>query len=367
MRDYVIMLKTLYRASSSHGDDDYDDYRDYQEFSEKFSNMKIKHKKQESLLEKMRKTQPPVASQFLTEKSLGNCWAVTAIEMYINFLKILKESGFINKKDFKDGLYYINYGNEKIIAMTYSEERKKVQKIILEVQENEPHELLSVLIGDFVAIETNKKKQLTERLYLYESSDVLKDTLGHHDLVRQLEYSIEVITPESYPKTESGKEYLDADCLQSLTVNYGGDWLMMFSIIHRLTKQSQFYLFYYDIYYKFTRDVSTVINFFEKSLENVIGFAALNSHHVAAVLKVVENENVYWEIVDIMYAENFVSYNIIDVFKELKSRNFYYFHIVCYLINRSITNEKKVDSPRKRTREERKSRESMLLSEIENK
>ena len=359
------MLKTLYRAGSSY--EDYEDYEDYQEFSDKFSNMKIKHNMQESLLEKMRQSQPPVARQFLTDKSLGNCWAVTAIEMYINFLKILRESGFINEKDFEDGVYYINYGNEKIIAMSYSEERKKVQNITLEVQENEPHELLSVLLGDFVAIETNKKKQLTERLYLYESSDILKDTLGHRDLLEQLEYYIEVITPESYPKTESGKEYLDADCLQSLTVNYGGDWLMMFSIIHRITKESQFYLLFYDIYYKFSCDISKIIKFIEKSPENVIGFAALNRSHVAAVLKVVEDEKVYWKIVDAMFTENFVSDDIIDVFKELKFRKLNYFHVVCYLINKNINYSKKIDSPRKRTREERQSRESILLSEIETK
>ena len=105
MRDYITMLKTLYRASSSHNDDcnDYQD-QDYQDFSKKFSNMdmEIKHKKQESLLEMMRQSQPPVARQFLTDKSLGNCWAVAAIEMYINFLRILRESGFINEKDFED-------------------------------------------------------------------------------------------------------------------------------------------------------------------------------------------------------------------------------------------------------------------------
>ena len=362
MRDYIIMLKTLYRAGSS-----YEDYEDYQEFSDKFSDMKIKHKKQESLLEKMRQSQPPVARQFLTDKSLGNCWAVTAIEMYINFLKILRESGFINEKDFEDGVYYINYGNEKIIAMSYIEERKKVQNIILEVQENEPHELLSVLLGDFVAIETNKKKQLTEKVYLYESSDILKNTLEHRDLLEQLEYTIEVITPESYPKTESGKEYLDSGCLQSLTVDYGGDWLMMFSIIHRITKESQFYLLFYDIYYKFLCNISKIIKFIEKTPENVIGFAALNKSHVAAVLKIVEDGKVYWKIVDAMYVENFVSDNINDVFEELTFRKFYYFHIVCYLINRNITYAKKIDSPRKRTREERLSRESVLLSEIESK
>ena len=99
----------------------------------------------------------------------------------------------------------------------------------------------------------------------------------------------------------------------------------------------------------------------------MIGFAALNSEHVAAVLKVVEDGKVYWKIVDAMYSENFVSDDIISIFEELNSRNLYYFHIACYLINRNINNEKKIDSPRKRTREERISIESMLLSEIETK
>lgn len=358
MRDYIIMLKTSYRAGSSS--------EEYQEFSKKFSNMEIKHNKQESLLEKMRQAQHPVARQFLTDKTIGNCWAVTAIEMYINFLKLLKESGFINKNDFEDGVYYINYGNDKIIAMIYSQERKKVQEIILKVQKKEPHELLSVSIG-VIYIETNKKKQLTEKVYLYESSDVLKNTLGHRDLLEQLEELTEVITPESYPKTESGKEYLDSGCLQSLTVDYGGDWLMMFSIIHETTKKSKFYMLFYDIYYEFLCDISETVGYIVKSLENVIGFAAMNSEHVAAVLKVVEDGKVYWKIVDAMYSDHFVSDDIIYIFKELNSRNFYYFHIACYLINRNITYEKKIDSPRKRTREERISRESMLLSEIETK
>ena len=356
------MLGILYRAGSSK-----DELSDYDNFSDEFSKMQIPVEKgretPSEFFDRVRKSQFPVASQFLPDYSPGNCWAVTAIELYTNFLSILRYNKYITKDDFKNALTSINHANKKIIAMTYREEQKKIQKIILEVQANEPRELLSVMLGDYVAIVTYKKKELTEKLEVYEKSEVLQNTTRYKELLEQLEYSIEVITPESYPNTENGNKYLDDNLLQSLMSDYGGNWLLMFDIIQKTTRSSHFYLDFYDFYYEFSSDHEQAETYILLMIDYVIGFAAMKKDHVVSVL----NQNKIWKIVDSNYPDkpNFISDNLGSAFEELAKLGFNKFQVVCYKINNSIIHEKKQDSPRKRVRDERLSIEEILLREIE--
>lgn len=362
----IKMLEILYRAGSSS-----DNFLSYEEFSKDFSEMKIsieeiKDKRQRETLteyfERVRKSQFPVASQFFPNFSLGNCWAVTANELYNNFLLILRNNEYISQKDLENAIISINYTNKTIIAMQYREELIKKKKIILEIQKNEPHELLSVMMGDLVMIVTDTKKELLEKLELYEKSMVLKTTSRYFELLKSLEYSIEVITPNSYPETESGHKYLNDNLLQSLFSDYGGNWLIMFSVIENLSR-SNFYLSFYDFYYRFTSEPESAQLMIYLMKDNVIGFAALNDDHVVAVLK----QDDRWNIIDTLFfdKEDFVSTDLSLIFDELKKRKLNTFHIVFYQINNTIVNEKKNDSPRKRIRDERLSREELLLKKIE--
>jgi hypothetical protein len=297
--------------------------------------------------DRVRSGQFPVASQFLPDYSPGNCWAVTAIELYTNFLNILRSKRYIYQDDFINALVSINEANKIIIAMTYREERMKEQSILLEVQKFEPHELLSVVLADRMVFETDKKKKLTEKLELYEGSDVLKNTTGYNDLLKELKYSHEVI-------------------LQRLMSDYGGNWLLMFDIIQKTTRSSHFYLNFYDFYYEFLSDPEQAETYILLMIDYVIGFAAMSKDHVVSVL----NQNNIWKIVD--SAEHpdepkFTSDDLSSIFEELKSRGLNMFQVVCYKINNTIISEQKQDSPRKRVRGERLSREYILLREIESK
>ena len=88
------MLGILYRAGSSK-----DDLSDYDHFSDEFSKMQIPVEKgretPSEFFDRVRKSQFPVASQFLPDYSPGNCWAVTANELYTNFLVFLEMDFFL--------------------------------------------------------------------------------------------------------------------------------------------------------------------------------------------------------------------------------------------------------------------------------
>ena len=258
--------------------------------------------------------------------------------------------------------------NLSIIAMDYVQQHIKVNVITLEVQANYPFELLSVMLGENVIFETNTKKKLTQTLQLYESSSVLKSAIRYNELKKELEYTIELITPDSYPLAENNKRYLNDNILKNLNSGYGGNWLMLFNIIQETTRNTYNSLNYYDFDYKFISDPVETEIYISLMIDNVIGFAALNKKHVVAVL----NRNSKWKIIDISRPEkNDILYkNLISVFKELKKRHLDDFCIVCYTVNDSInkteedetTPKGKLDSPRKkRVRDERRSREQYLL------
>tara|TARA_B100000214_G_scaffold357493_1_gene317091 strand:- start:2395 stop:3438 length:1044 start_codon:yes stop_codon:yes gene_type:complete len=344
------MLKILYRASSS---------KDYDEFEREFSNMNFEVDEEISKIEKLRRSQSPVTNQFLSDKSIGNCWAVTGEALYTNFLRILTyESSSFDEKNLQDVITSINDSNRAIIAMEYVKERKKQQYIILEVQKNEPYALLSIKLSDSIEIQTNKKRKLYDLLEVY-SSHTLRQTSRYKELEKECEYSIEEITPETYPKTKSGKTYLDDVCLQSLAKDYGGCWFMMFDIIQKITKSSHSLIgilsqCYFS--YNFLCDIVAAQTYIHLMIDEIIGFAALNESHVVAVLKIItDSENVTWKIVDIQQRD-FSSNNLQEIFEELINRHLFQYEIVSYYT-------KIETSQRKRRRDEILSEEENILFE----